>query len=125
MRYRADITAGSLKVPESRVVADLLLRGVSAQAWGDAVRKQNLLQTRNPATAVRVGRLIRKRLELMDADLWRLVRDEKDLLNPQPGGPRARHPSRDAVIRLGLALRLGIEEMDELLLAAGYAPLVR
>ena len=59
------------------------------------------------------------------AYVWRLVRDEKDLLNPQPGGPRARHPSRDAVIRLGLALRLGIEEMDELLLAAGYAPLVR
>src|SRR3989304_4366367 len=59
------------------------------------------------------------------AYVWRLVRDEKDLLNPQPGGPRARHPSRDAGIRLGLALRLGIEEMDELLLAAGYAPLVR
>ncbi|MFQ5880081.1 MAG: hypothetical protein ACE5IZ_07920 [Dehalococcoidia bacterium] len=59
------------------------------------------------------------------AYVWRLVRDENDLLNPQPGGPRARHPSRDAVIRLGLALRLGIEEMDELLLAAGYAPLVR
>ena len=59
------------------------------------------------------------------AYVWRLVRDDKDLLNPQPGGPRARHPSRDAVIRLGLALRLGIEEMDELLLAAGYAPLVR
>ena len=59
------------------------------------------------------------------AYVWRLVRDDKDLLNPQPEGPRARHPSRDAVIRLGLALRLGIEEMDELLLAAGYAPLVR
>ena len=59
------------------------------------------------------------------AYVWRLVRDENDLLNPQLGGPRARHPSRDAVIRLGLALRLGIEEMDELLLAAGYAPLVR
>jgi len=59
------------------------------------------------------------------AYVWRLVGDDKDLLNPQPGGPRARHPSRDAVIRLGLALRLGIEEMDELLLAAGYAPLVR
>jgi hypothetical protein len=59
------------------------------------------------------------------AYVWRLVRDDKDLLNPQPGETRARHPSRDAVIRLGLALRLGIEEMDELLLAAGYAPLVR
>jgi hypothetical protein len=75
MRYRADITAGSLKVVESRVVADLLLRGVDAQGWKDAVVTQNLLQARNPATARRLGRLIRKRLELMDADLWRLVRD--------------------------------------------------
>jgi hypothetical protein len=75
MRYRADITAGSLKVVESRVVADLLLRGVDAPGWKEAVVAQNLLQSRNPATAIRLGRLIRKRLELMDADLWRLVRD--------------------------------------------------
>jgi hypothetical protein len=75
MRYRADITAGSLKLAESRVVAELLLRGVDTQAWDDAVRKQNLLQTRSPSTAIRVGRLIRQRLELMEADLWKLVRD--------------------------------------------------
>ena len=36
---------------------------------------QNLLQARNPATAIRVSRLIRKRLELMGADLWQLVKD--------------------------------------------------
>jgi hypothetical protein len=75
LRYRVDITAGSLKVAESRVVADLLLRGVDAQEWKEAVVTQNLLQTRNPATAERLGRLIRKRLELMQADLWRLIRD--------------------------------------------------
>ena len=75
MRYHADLTAGSLKVPESRVVADLLLRGVDEQAWKDAIVTQNLLQARNPATAIRVSRLIRKRLELMGADLWQLVKD--------------------------------------------------
>ena len=26
MRYKADITAGALKLPESRLIADLLLR---------------------------------------------------------------------------------------------------
>lgn len=36
-----------------------------------------------------------------------------------------RHPSRDTVIRLGLAMQLSMEEMDQLILAAGYAPLVR
>jgi hypothetical protein len=75
MRYHADITAGSLKVPESRIVADLLLRGADEQDWKDAIVIQNLLQTRNPATAIRLGRLIRKRLELMEANLWKLVRD--------------------------------------------------
>lgn len=75
MRYHADITAGSLKVAESRVVADLLLRGIDTPGWQDAVVSQNLLQARNPATAIRLGRLIRKRLELMKADLWELVRD--------------------------------------------------
>lgn len=76
MRYSADITAGSLKVAESRVVADLLLRGVDGNAWRTAIEDRNVLQTRNPATAIRVARLIRKRLELMRPDLWRLVRDE-------------------------------------------------
>lgn len=75
LHYRADITAGSLKVPESRVVADLLLRGVDAPGWQDAVGAQNLLQARNPATAIRLGRLIRKRLELTGPDLWKLIRD--------------------------------------------------
>jgi hypothetical protein len=75
MRYRADITAGSLKVAESRIIADLLVQGVNEQQWKDAILKQNVLQARHPATAVRLARLIRSRLELMDAELWQLVRD--------------------------------------------------
>jgi hypothetical protein len=75
MRYRADITAGSLKLAESRVVADLLLRGADEHSWKEAVMAQNVLQARNLETARRMGRLIRQRLELMNAALWRLVRD--------------------------------------------------
>jgi hypothetical protein len=45
------------------------------------------------------------------AYLWRLQAGEK------------RHPSRDVLIRLGLALRLEPEELDELLVAADYAPI--
>ena len=56
----------------------------------------------------------------------RLVHLPCDPLNPrlEDGGER-RQPSRDTVIRLGLAMQLSMEEMDELLLVAGYAPLVR
>ena len=59
------------------------------------------------------------------AYVWRLAKENVDILNKRSGRRRDRHPSRDAVIRLGLGLGLVIEEMDELLLAAGYAPLVR
>lgn len=75
MRYRADITAGSLKVAESRIIADLLLKQADDDAWKSALTQDNLLQTRSPATARRLARLIRNRLETMTVDLWKLVRD--------------------------------------------------
>ena len=75
MRYSADITAGSLKVSESRIIADILLRGVDEQGWEKALLTDNVLQVRTAATIVRLGRLIRKRLVLMKPELWRLVRD--------------------------------------------------
>ena len=65
MRYKADITAGALKLPESRLIADLLLRQVDAEGWKDAIVTKNVLQARNPATAQRLTRLIRGRLETM------------------------------------------------------------
>ena len=75
MRYKADITAGALKLPESRLVADLLLRKVDAQGWKDAIVTKNVLQARSPATARRLTKLVRGRLETMGPDLWKLVRD--------------------------------------------------
>jgi hypothetical protein len=56
----------------------------------------------------------------------RLVHLPCDPLNPRyDDRGEKRRPSRDTVIRLGLAMQLPIEDLDELLLAAGYAPLVR
>jgi hypothetical protein len=80
MRYRADITAGALKVTESRRIADLLLQGTNETGWKEALYNQNILQTRNPATARRLALLLRGRLGLMDADLWKLVRDGSSLV---------------------------------------------
>lgn len=77
MRYKADITAGALKLPESRLIADLLLHQVDAEGWKDAIVTKNVLQARNPATARRLTTLIRGRLETMGTDLWKLVRDGK------------------------------------------------
>lgn len=77
MRYKADITAGALKLPESRLIADLLLSKVDAEGWKDAIVTKNVLQARSPATARRLTKLIRGRLETMGPDLWKLVRDGK------------------------------------------------
>ena len=73
--YSASITAGSLKIGESRVLASLLLSGINSAKWQSAITDENVLQTRNPKTAVRVARLIRQRLELMTPEHWRLVVD--------------------------------------------------
>jgi hypothetical protein len=73
MRYSADITAGALKLPESRVIASLLIRGLSSQGWREAIYDQNVLQTRSPESAKRLVRLIRSRLDQVDAELWRWV----------------------------------------------------
>jgi Putative inner membrane protein (DUF1819) len=75
MRYKAEITAGALKLPESRLIADLLLRQVDADGWRDAIVTKNVLRARNPATARRLTKLIRGRLETMGPTLWKLVRD--------------------------------------------------
>jgi len=75
MRYRADLTAGAIKLRESRVIADLLLRETDAAAWWESIIEANVLQARSPASATRLTTLIRGRLETMGPDLWVLVRD--------------------------------------------------
>ena len=72
-QYQADLSAGSLMLPESRVIARLLLERVTAGAWEKAIRADNLLQKSSPATAIRQARLIRFRLESIDRSLWPLI----------------------------------------------------
>ena len=74
-RYKANITAGSLLVPESRKVAQLLLGGITKADWKDAIENQNILQRRSISTAKRIAALIKARLELMEPALWNLVVD--------------------------------------------------
>ncbi len=75
MRYQTDLTAGSLKGTESRIIADLLLRRVDDAGWRTALFEDNVLQARSPMTAKRLRTLLRSRLETMGPGLWKLVRD--------------------------------------------------
>ncbi|MDB6134353.1 MAG: hypothetical protein JWM59_2596 [Verrucomicrobiales bacterium] len=74
-RYSADLTAGSLKPRESRVIAGLLLDKATEEQWRTAIVGENRLQSRTSATALRLSRLIRSRLEEFDDGLWLMVRD--------------------------------------------------
>jgi hypothetical protein len=74
-RYKANFTKGGLMVPESRIVADLLLQGVDAAAWKQAIEGDNVLRKRSPTTASTKALLIRARLRSMTEGLWCLVRD--------------------------------------------------
>ena len=75
MRYTATITSASLRLRESRIVADLLLRGVSPQKWRAAILDDNVLQMKSVESTRRISRLLRARLEPMDEGLWTMVRD--------------------------------------------------
>lgn len=77
MIYKADLTHGSLKLPESRIIADLLLKDIPPEGWKLAIHQKNVLQAKSPKTADNLCRLIRGRLSLMGPDLWKLVRDGK------------------------------------------------
>ena len=91
MQYRADITAGALKVPESRVIADLLLQGVDEAGWKDALYASAIssrLEAPGPPSDSQL--LLRGRLALMDADLWKLVRDGSGTVATQAVSGRGR-----------------------------------
>ncbi|NOT17082.1 MAG: DUF1819 family protein [Sulfuriferula sp.] len=70
--YNAEISAGSLMLPESRRIAKLLLENPTKERWIHALKDENILQ-KNPATALRQAALIRKRLETLDAEGWQLI----------------------------------------------------
>ena len=75
MIYTATITSASLRLRESRIVAGLLIDGVDADAWKDAVLEKNVLQMRSVESIKRISRLLRARLDPMGRGLWEIVHD--------------------------------------------------
>jgi len=75
-RYNAEISAGSLLLPESRRIARLLLQHPTQEQWDVALKDQNLLQ-KKPATVRRQARLIRNRLDKLDDEGLKLIADSE------------------------------------------------
>lgn len=81
--YDSDLVGGSLMVRESRIIADLLLQQATAEQWQQAIQVENVLQKRTAASAQRNATAIRKRLERLDPDFWKALRDGDDELATQ------------------------------------------
>lgn len=81
--YNAEVSAGSLLPNESRKLAELLLTEPDSATWTHAVKVDNILQKNSPATAMRQARLIRNRLETLDANGWQMIADGTPELRQQ------------------------------------------
>jgi hypothetical protein len=80
MTYTATITSASLRLRESRIIADLLLQNPSSADWKQALLTQNILQMNSEESIRRIARLLRNRLEPLGEGLWIMVRDgDRDL----------------------------------------------
>lgn len=72
-RYKANFTRCGLMIPESRVIAGLLLRGVAGAGWKRAITADNLLSKRSSSTATTDATLIRGRLQTLPRSLWQHI----------------------------------------------------
>lgn len=75
MIYTATITTASLRLRESKLVADLLLQGIDESEWRQRVYEDNALQMGSIESRRRVGALLKARLEPLGPTLWGFVRD--------------------------------------------------
>jgi hypothetical protein len=75
MIYTATITTASLRLRESRIIADLLLQGVSDEDWKQAILEENVLQMDSIESIKRISRLLRARIKPLGEGLWQMVRD--------------------------------------------------
>jgi len=83
IHYTANITVGALLVPESRKIADLMLKKVTVEEWKKAIEEENILQKLSVASSKRVASFIKARLGMMTSDLWKMVRDGDSILTTQ------------------------------------------
>ena len=79
-RYQANFTKASLLIPESRIVAGLLLKELDEDQWHQAIVVDNVLQKRTKNTAMTQASLIRNRLITMGPELWSLVSEGGKLI---------------------------------------------
>ncbi|MCW7555582.1 DUF1819 family protein [Endozoicomonas gorgoniicola] len=71
--YPANFTKGSLLIPESKIIAGILLQEPSPAEWKRQIVDENILQRRTTNSALIVAGVIRSRLKTVNEELWKLV----------------------------------------------------
>lgn len=117
--YTSTITSSSLRLRESRIIADLLLQGVDDLEWKRQVKDFNVLQMGSPHSVNRISLLLRARLEPLGPGLWEMVRDGDRILATQATFAGAVKESR----LLGDFLDLAVREQRHLY-AEALGPIV-
>ena len=74
-KYAATITSATLRLRESRIIADLLIRQVNNVVWREIVIENNALQMNSIESIKRISRLLRTRMEPLGPQIWLLIRD--------------------------------------------------
>ena len=73
--YKSDLMGGTLLVRESRIIAGLLLKKINDEKWKQAIEVDNVLQRKTISTAKRFGNAVKSRLELLEPEFWKALRD--------------------------------------------------
>jgi hypothetical protein len=108
--YTSTITSSSLRLRESRTIADLLLKQVDDREWKRQVKELNVLQMGSPVSVDRISLLLRARLEPLGPSLWQMVRDGDRILATQAAFAGAVKDSR----LLGDFLDIAVREQRQL-----------
>ena len=115
IHYKANITAGALLVPESRKIADLMLKNISKEEWKLEIEEKNILQRLSVSSSQRIASFIKARLGLMTPDLWTMIRDGDATLSTQANFAAAIKHCRLLGDYLDVIIRVQFKKLEDTL----------
>ena len=81
--YIASLSKCSLKAPQCRIIANLLLENLSPAECKESILQENVLQMRAVSARMTIASHLRQRLESVSRDVWVLIKDGETSLSTQ------------------------------------------
>lgn len=83
LMYSANLSKCSLKAPQCRIIAGLLLQEISSDEWKERVMDENILQMRAASARLTIASHLRQRLKCVSHEVQVLIRDGETPLATQ------------------------------------------